>query len=292
MSGLGSTRRDELISQMRSVDASLDDKITEAVPVAAGALGPSHPGSYKHKTDPPILEKVRYTMPLFGDVAPRVDTKITDEDIERLKEKSYVALTRDFHKWLLDTYLGGMDNEMKKKWLREKCPEVLEMWNEAVDSLNAASLRYKLICVNGPQTIQDVYFKYIYERDANNYIGSVARYVERGMLGTIISNDEHYDEAFTRVFERGVMNTRKRAYNWFNEWRVAQMGGSPNGLANTSTMLPSNWDNLLGYQQENVIKPQIVLRENLQERAAMHDKDPTRPWRAKNASVVNGFNML
>lgn len=218
----------DVISKMKRVDSTLAAGTKAIVPVTAGVLQPHHPAIMEDTHDIPISEKLE-ALPFLSQENVRIDTEITQEDIDTIKKKAYVATLRDFDRWLINDYLKGVDDQVKKAWLLDVYPEWFDRQKEAIDSLNDVKKKYELLRLEGPTTLEEIYFMYAFERDASSYEGSIAHYALNGILGASSAadvktklglKDDQYDPFVQKSFERGLFNTRKRFNQMFKQWML------------------------------------------------------------------------
>lgn len=230
---------------IKKVDKKLIDGIVPVIPVSSGVGAPEAPAMVDgDKSEPPISEKLRYAETLLpaGHKPLQIQTEITQKDIDIIKRKAYVATLRDFDDWLIKTYLGGVNDQVKRAWLLEVYPGWFERQTEAISKLNDVKKKYELMKIDGPKSIEDIYFMYVYERDLHNYDGSLAYMSQKGILG-IMSPNDYYAAAgqdpakpnateaetfYQKSFERGLFNTRKRNLEMFNVWMFANQNMGAN----------------------------------------------------------------
>jgi hypothetical protein len=209
----------DVISKMKNVDRMLADEAIAVIPVAAGMNEPHHPTMIKDERTIPVSEKLMaagYLGINKRDI--KIDAEITQEDIDTIKRKSYVATLRDFDRWLIEDYLGGVDDQVKKAWLLEVYPEWFERQKEAIDQLNDVKRRYEIMRIEGPTTLEDIYFMFKFEQDKDTYEGSIANYALSGILGAVPKTSFGSEEVVQKSFERGLFNTRKRFNEMFRIW--------------------------------------------------------------------------
>lgn len=163
---------EDIMQKLKKVESEQDGDMVHVVPVTAGP-GIEHPMSIRSdEKEPDISEKLRFKnllLPEGQDV--RIDAKISDEDIEILEHKAYVAKTRDFYEWLVNSYLGYDQKNLDDQglaWLREHCPEYLDLQTKTMEKMNDDRTRYELIMLNGPTSLKDIMFCYVYDRERQN----------------------------------------------------------------------------------------------------------------------------
>lgn len=232
----------DITKTMKRVDNKLLNMTANINPVDAGVTGPVHPTLVDgDKSEPPVLEKVRYARMLTGQ-DPRIDTVIKDEDIEIIKRKAYITTLKDFDRWLIKEYLGDVTDLNKRAWLRDVYPKWFERQQEAMEKLNDVKRKYEIMKIEGPITLEDIYFMYMYEKDLSRYGGSLVNMSNKKVLG-LMSEDEYRsaaseteaaatttdkaDKYYRKSFERGLFNSRKRTLDMAREMVLALSMGIP-----------------------------------------------------------------
>ena len=262
----------EVVSAMKQVDSQIGKMDTPIVPVNAGTSGPQHPsvvgGDHKEAS---IVQKAQY-MPLLmpesvGQPIP-IEMNITKEDIQTLKKKADIATLRDFDKWVVSTFCADMTVPQTKAWLHEIYPEWFDRQVDAVNDLNDVKKKRELMRIHGPQTIQDIYFMYQYDRALKNNIDSNISLASKGLLGLMDNEDLERirkltgnDTQFRQSFERGIFNTRKRNFEMFNTWLTKFMyNGSimENGQMYATGYNPTEFNDLAGHRSDALRVPQIA----------------------------------
>lgn len=216
---------DDTIAALKSVDAMIDRQYhpTEAVDVFSGAGGLHGISTYTDKGVLPIEEKWRYSH-ILG-TTPQIHTTISDEDVEKMKHKAYVATLRDFDRWVVD-YMHGLplDAPQKKDWLKSVYPEFFERQVEAMKLLEDARERYDKLNVEGAYTIPDMYFMFMFEQEKLLANSTQDFEVAAGLYATDNTLAE-VDEVADLAFERGIWNTRKRFMNMFTAFNLQSDSG-------------------------------------------------------------------
>jgi len=129
--------------------------------------------------------------------------------------------------------LQGWDVQTAKNWLYEIYPQWFERQAETINKLNDLKAKYELMKIEGPQTIEDMYFMYTMDREKlyEQNLGSLLTEAlsPNALLGIkTVKPDEVQatDAASQLVFERGLWNSRKRTMKMFEDWMSAAQGGS------------------------------------------------------------------
>jgi hypothetical protein len=179
-----------VIEMMKRVDDKIIAKTDNVVAVDAGIQGPAHPvaaellGADKRVTQ--AIEKMTYAPILLSDAVNEpleVTANITSEDLTSIKDKAYVAQLKDFNRWFVATQLGaGALTGPKKAYVQSIYPEFFEVQAEAIDKLNETRARYEKLQIDGCQTLEEIYFCFVFERDFMHEPGSV------GALATLPPN--------------------------------------------------------------------------------------------------------
>jgi hypothetical protein len=203
---------DAILSTMKSVDKKLEGMNQEIVNTPAGDRA-YHPYLVEKTPDPSVMEKVKYSALLTGK-EPEVRTTIDQEDIDILKRKAYITLIRDFDRWVIKDFLGALDSETKKAWLRETYPSFFTRQVETMKKLNDVKAKYEILKIEGPETIEDLYFMFTYENLAaqDTFKHSI---LNSDFYGITSEPDAAKMASFaTKQFERGMFNLYERMQRW------------------------------------------------------------------------------
>lgn len=210
---------------MKAVDKAVDDRTQNLVPNRLGVTGPDSVVDVGKHPTPPVTEKLQYLPLLVPGKTPVIHTEVTQEDIDIIKHKRYIALLRDFDHWLINVYMGGLDTEVKRAWLRNACPEWFQRQNEAIDLIHDVKRKYDILrgANENQLSVEDCYFMFRYERELkykfNEY--TAMNLANSNQLGVFYQEQEPDALQVQTAFERGLFNTRRRFYEMYNVMKAA-----------------------------------------------------------------------
>ena len=209
---------DELTAMMKRVDLHALNMVHPATEVYAEAVregGIMHPSEVDTMQEQPqIAEKLRYANILTGkDSAPSIKAELKDSDIAILKKKAYLRTLVDFDRWITRDYLPqGLDSQVIKNWLHEVYPEWFERQAEQIAKMNDVKKTYEIMRIEGPKTIEDLYFMYQFNKAAETHLGSNLAIITTNNCNIPFTSDAYGNEQF----DRGIFNMRRRLYEWLN----------------------------------------------------------------------------
>ena len=219
----------DLVKSFKGVDRMLGKVVgrDEIVPVT-GSEQTAHPGAYLHRQEVPLSEKNRLVT-TFTAIEPELTSTITDKDVEIMKDKAYMATLYDFDEWVAKRVANlDLSTPEKYAWVRDIYPEWFQRKINAINDLQDAKAKYEKLCIDGPSTIQDLFYMYRFDqfqkdipfaaeklknRDAMAFM-SLSTGPPAGEGGEQVQARADFATYKKLAFQRGVMNPRKRILDY------------------------------------------------------------------------------
>lgn len=210
----------EVVANLRKADKSLDELVRYGVPISVGKEDGKElfaNASYRHVTDPPIIEKKQYAQALTGERDVKPIIQITDDDVEALKAKAWLNVKRDFYNWLGTKY-NPAGNPANRELLKKLCPEFFTERQEDWDNYIKLVGDYQKAKIAGAKDIRDLMLLYRTDKEyqsttpgAVNYDEDLAAMVTKPESEPkIMTSDQAQALRTSRNFEKGIFNIRNR----------------------------------------------------------------------------------
>jgi hypothetical protein len=204
----------DTIATLRREDEKMTNAMQFIVPVSHGR-GLWAPGTYMDTGEAPISEKVTYSQMLTGqNVVPQV--QITDEDIQKVRDKTWMATLYDFDNWVGE-YLKPNQNPANKALLDKIYPEWLDRQKQVVENYHDMKKRVETLKITGPKNREDLFLFYRMGYPTASEMGQnseFAAYTQRNdgpALGRRGQNQIPISlEQDQMNFQRGIFNLNRR----------------------------------------------------------------------------------